>query len=688
MRPSAAERGGSPIGFWAAARRRDGLDVGSLRPGLNAVEVVCAAPRYVVLHVVFRDETLAPLLVPLDPVGASRYRKVFSLIGDVRSASLEVMPVRHDGDVRAVRFGPVRWLDLAAVGWRAVRRNVASPGRLVAKARQVAGGGASFVFSGAAQDGPLTGDAYYRNWQIAFESECEASRVRAALAEQIGPRRVRVLAVVAQWPFGDGALAAQLQSLTATQDAEVHVLDLRGSDEGPEAVARAAREAEADLVLFLERPGRFHPLAIPSLMLELAMMPQAAAVYADHDHSEEVGHRHRPAFKPAWSPDYLAAYDYIGQPVAFRGDAELLAAGIGAAAPSCASFALLMGLAAEGAAGVVRHIPRVLFHLADDTWKGVATERQGVERSIVEALAGGRVETVQASDGAESGLRRVCRSSADGEPRVAVVIPSKDNPEMLARACEAVTTAAGVQARVVIVDNGSTSPEQHGLLEELARNERITVVSSPGPFNFSSLINQGRASCDSRVLVLLNDDVEALDTGWLGELATQAMRPDVGAVGAMLLYPDRRVQHAGVVLGINGGSGHAFRFASEDADGEGYRLRVVHEVSAVTGACLAVRAAVFDEVDGFSEDLPVTLNDIDFCLKVRARGYRNLFTPHARLIHRESTSRGLDVTPERLRRLSAETATFRRRWGEQALVDPFYSPHLSPSHEDYRRRGL
>jgi GT2 family glycosyltransferase len=143
-----------------------------------------------------------------------------------------------------------------------------------------------------------------------------------------------------------------------------------------------------------------------------------------------------------------------------------------------------------------------------------------------------------------------------------------------------------------------------------------------------------------------------------------------------------------VVLGINGGSGHAFRFASEDADGEGYRLRVVHEVSAVTGACLAVRAAVFDEVDGFSEDLPVTLNDIDFCLKVRARGYRNLFTPHARLIHRESTSRGLDVTPERLRRLSAETATFRRRWGEQALVDPFYSPHLSPSHEDYRRRGL
>src|SRR5690606_32510494 len=114
------------------------------------------------------------------------------------------------------------------------------------------------------------------------------------------------------------------------------------------------------------------------------------------------------------------------------------------------------------------------------------------------------------------------------------------------------------------------------------------------------------------------------------------------AAGALLLYPDLRVQHAGVVLGINGGAGHAFRFAPGDSDGAGYRLRVVREVAAVTAACLAVRAEVFDEVDGFAEDLPVTLNDIDFCLKVRARGYRNLLTPHARLIHRESTSRGLD----------------------------------------------
>jgi GT2 family glycosyltransferase len=226
------------------------------------------------------------------------------------------------------------------------------------------------------------------------------------------------------------------------------------------------------------------------------------------------------------------------------------------------------------------------------------------------------------------------------------------------------------------------------LLTRLAKVAGVRVVSSPGPFNFSRLINLGRANASGEVLIILNDDVEALSASWLHELVGQANRPEIGCVGALLLYPDGRVQHAGVVLGINGSAGHAFRYASGDDPGDGFRLQVVHEVSAVTGACLAVRACLFDEVGGFAEDLPVALNDIDFCLKVQERGYRNLFTPHARLIHRESSSRGLDVTPTRLRRLSRENAAFHRRWGEVALSDPFYSPHLSLTHKDFRPRAL
>src|SRR5262249_26371670 len=145
--------------------------------------------------------------------------------------------------------------------------------------------------------------------------------------------------------------------------------------------------------------------------------------------------------------------------------------------------------------------------------------------------------------------------------------------------------------------------------------------------------------------------------------------PGVGCVGALLLYPDHRVQHAGIVLGIRGLAGHAFRGLPSREAGDGQRLRAVHEVTAVTGACLAVRASVFDEAGGFDEELEVTLNDVDFCLRMRQQGYRNLLTPHAVLIHRESSSRGLDTTRTKLARLARETGIFWRKWGEVATSD-------------------
>jgi len=710
MRSTVAEVSASSSGFWTETQRFDNLDVSWLRQGLNAVEVACSAPRHVTLHVSFKDASLAPLLMPLDPIGALRYRKVFALNGDVRSASLELMPAGRDQDLQAVTLGPVSSLDLARVGWRAMRRHATSPGVFVAKARQAMAGGASLVFSATAAGNQADDEVCYQHWQTAFESEHEAIRLRAALAERFGPRPVKVLAIIAHWPFGNASLAAQLGSLTANPEAEIHVLDLCAADprsslaagsrvaswrhhpigDEPslptETVARTVHGAAADLVLFLERPGRFHRLAVPSLMLELALAPSALAAYADHDRLDGQGRRHAPAFKPVWSPDYLAAFDYIGQPVAFRGNSGLFTTATHTVSPLCPSFCLLMNLARRGSAAAVRHVPRILFHLSSDGSEATGRQRRAAERHAVQTLTGRRVESVPMADPAGPELRRVRTHVA--APSVSVIIPSKDNPGLLAHACRSVMSAARIRANVVIVDNGSTSNEQRELLTDLARDACIRVVSSPGPFNFSRLVNLGRANCDGEVLVLLNDDVESLDAEWLAEMATQAACPDVGAVGALLLYPDLRVQHAGVVLGINGCAGHAFRFAPGDSDGVGYRLRVVHEVAAVTAACLAVRTEVFDEVGGFADDLPVTLNDIDFCLKVRARGHRNLVTPHARLIHRESTSRGLDVTPERLRRLAAETAIFRRRWGDAALNDPFFSPHLSPSHEDYRCRVL
>ena len=176
------------------------------------------------------------------------------------------------------------------------------------------------------------------------------------------------------------------------------------------------------------------------------------------------------------------------------------------------------------------------------------------------------------------------------------------------------------------------------------------------------------------------------DGEWLGEMVALALQPDVGCVGARLLYPDGRIQHAGVVVGLGGVAGHGHRFAPANVPGYLGRLNAVHEVSAVTAACLLIRRDAFDAVHGLDEDLTVAFNDVDFCLRVRAAGYRNLWTPFAALIHHESVSRGRDLTPAKAKRFAGEFAMMRRRWGADLLHDPYYSPHLTYDLEDFSLR--
>ncbi len=330
------------------------------------------------------------------------------------------------------------------------------------------------------------------------------------------------------------------------------------------------------------------------------------------------------------------------------------------------------------------HVPRVLFHDGSETCHNSDTEQLAATASLLQALLGQQARVTPVSNTS----RRMVKRTLPADVRVSVLVPTKDNPVMLEAACRSVERAIGIEAELIVIDNGAESDEQARLLVKLAAEGRARVVQVHEPFNFSRLINLGRAAASGNVLLLLNDDVEALDDDWLAEMVAEAMRPDIGCVGALLLYPDGTVQHAGVMLGINGGAGHAFRFAPQDADPEAGRLQVAREVSAVTAACLAVKTSVFDAVGGFAEDLPVTLNDVDFCLRVREAGLRNLFTPHARLIHRESTSRGLDASPAKLRRLSRETSIYIGKWGRWGLADPYVSPFASFAHEDYRPRRL
>ncbi|HTO99095.1 MAG TPA: glycosyltransferase, partial [Myxococcales bacterium] len=230
----------------------------------------------------------------------------------------------------------------------------------------------------------------------------------------------------------------------------------------------------------------------------------------------------------------------------------------------------------------------------------------------------------------------------------------------------------------------SRSPETLDYLASLERRRVARVLRFDAPFNFSALNNFAAAQATGAVLGLLNNDIEALEEGWLEEMVSQAMRPDIGAVGARLLYPDRTVQHAGVVVGIGGVASHPHKRARSDDPGYAGRAQLVQDVSAVTAACLLVRSETFHRVGGFDEAFPVAFNDVDFCLRVRQLGLRNLWTPFATLIHHESKSRGSDeVSRGKRARFRSEYQLMRSRWGEALLNDPAYSPNLTLEADDF-----
>jgi GT2 family glycosyltransferase len=647
-----------------------------LAPGAYAVELHATAPLYATLRLEFEDGELAPIEVSLDPFEANAYRKLFSIRSATRALTLCLEPAVDEPAVRAFRIDRLGTAQLAARGMKKVLASLSAPGLLARKARQVLSGAGNLVFSPV--DDARSPSESYRAWRAAFESAAERARVLAALEPWRGRKELAALAVIPAG-LGTGELIETCKSLSRSAgqctvhyalvgdsgEAELAALGVRASefkDSESEvslsAIFDHAAAVTAGTILFIDTPGRFHELALASLLLELAENPDAAAAYADSDRLIGGGARMDPDFKPAWSPDFLRGADYIGAPVVFRADPELLGAA-DLALSARPSYELLLRLAGRTPPASVRHVPRVLFHR-----RGAASKAREIHRPHLTLPA---------------------------PPLASVIIPSKDNAALLARAVSSVQQSGYPRVEIVIVDNGSSSPAQRALIDKLAHEDNVRIVSDPQPFNFSRLINAGRRVATGDVLLLLNDDVETTDVtgpGWLSELVSQAMRPGIGCVGALLLYPDHRIQHAGVILGINSGPAHAFHHTPIAEAAADPRLRLVHEVSAVTGACLAVRTALFDAAGGLDEALPVTLNDVDFCLRVAALGHRNIVTPHATLIHRESSTRGLDMTRDKLDRLQRETGLFLRKWGERAAEDPYINPHLSRSHDDYRPRQL
>ncbi|MGH9028318.1 MAG: glycosyltransferase family 2 protein, partial [Acidimicrobiales bacterium] len=329
-------------------------------------------------------------------------------------------------------------------------------------------------------------------------------------------------------------------------------------------------------------------------------------------------------------------------------------------------------------ARTIVHIPRLLYH-----WRAVAGSAAGdtnakpwayrASKRVMEDTVRRRGLDATVESTKVPGMYHLRRRVADG-PRVVVIIPFRDQAAMTARCLSSLSVSPGYENfEVLLVDNGSTEPEAIALVDR-ARRRSIRVLDHPGEFNWSVINNVAAGESDADLLLFMNNDIEATGSGWMKALVELAQVPEVGAVGAKLVFPDGILQHGGIVVGMGGIAGHLF--CGMPPGGIGYLgwAQVIRPCSAVTGACMMTRKEVFDELGGFDEELEVAFNDVDYCMRLNDSGYRVLYTPLAELVHDESVTRGLSGYVH-------DVNHFLRKWSRDRLRrDPFYNPNLTLFH--------
>ncbi|OPY09636.1 MAG: Chondroitin synthase [Syntrophaceae bacterium PtaB.Bin095] len=447
--------------------------------------------------------------------------------------------------------------------------------------------------------------------------------------------------------------------------------------------------AAGDYVALLDHDDELTPDALYEIAALIGRHPETDMIYTDEDKIDTQGRRHSPFFKPDWSPDTFLSLMYTCHLGVYRTALVRKIGGFREGFEGSQDYDLVLRLTER--TDRIRHIPRVLYHwrsipassassfdskgYAQDA--GLRAVREALERRGEDAVA----EPVEGLSG-----RYRARYRLPGRPLVSIVIPTRDLSALLETCLHSVfERTAYDRFEVIIVDNDSREPETRELFRRWQEREpaRFRVVPMPIPFNFPALINEGVRKARGDLVLLLNNDIEVVSGDWLAEMAAQAMRPRVGAVGVKLLYPDDTVQHAGVVLGIGGVAGHSHKYLSNDRTGYFDRLRITANYAAVTGACLMVERTKFDDAGGFDEALPVAFNDVDFCIRLLKAGYYNLCLSHPVLYHHESKTRGPEDTVEKQIRFRGEIDLMEARWGELLKNDPFYSPHLTRYREDY-----
>lgn len=501
----------------------------------------------------------------------------------------------------------------------------------------------------------------YERWELCIADDCSNGEVRNFLSD------------------------------VATTDSRIKLVLRQENGHISRATNSAINLATGDFLALLDHDDQLDPDALLYVVDTIVRQPDAQIIYTDEDKVKPSGERFSPHFKPDWNRDYLYGINYISHLGVFNANLVRKIGGMREGFEGAQDYDLLLRCIEHVRDSQIFHIPKVLYSWCASPGSTAESNKAkpyawdaGV-RALSEHLERLNGYQVPVSRGPFPFTYRAHWPLRD-TPLASIIIPTRDKLEMTKVAVESIIYNTDYpNFEILIVDNGSVEATTLQWFSDLTQQDpRIRVLRDERPFNYSALNNAAVKQSRGDVILLLNNDVETINSDWLNELVSLAIRPWAGCIGAKLFYPDGTIQHGGVIIGIGGVAGHAHLGFPKESAGYFCRLQLRQNYSAVTGACLAVRRSVYEEVGGLNEsDLGIAFNDVDFCLKVQAAGYNNVWTPAAQLTHFESASRGVENTPEKRKRFAGESEYMKKTWRTDHFEDPHYNVNLTLNKHDF-----
>jgi len=415
---------------------------------------------------------------------------------------------------------------------------------------------------------------------------------------------------------------------------------------------------------------------------EINHFPSSEVIYTDQDQLNHHDERWDPFFKPDWNPDLFLSKNLLSNFCVYKTNTAKKVGGYQEGFGEERNWDLAMRITETIPKSNIRHIPHICVHSRQN--KNSTNSKNNSNslpsknhfRTLISHFkrTNKKVKICQT----DNPYWRIKYPIPDPNPLVSIIIPTKNQPRLLKNCIKSIKNKTTyLPYEILVINNQTTDPDALAYFVNIRGKENIHILDYDDTFNYSAINNYAVKQARGEILIFLNDDVEVISPDWLEELVGHALREEIGAVGAMLYFPNNTIQHAGIVLFPDRIAGHSFYSQARGSHGQNDRARLVQNYSAVTGACMAVQKSKFQQVSGFDEEnLPIAYNDVDLCLRFKQAGYENLWTPYAELYHHESVTRGLDDTKEKQNRLQKETDFIIRKWGSIIANDPAYNPNL------------